>query len=168
MILVTVGTHDRGFERLVTAMDELAAELDEAVVIQYGSARHQPRHSESFRWTDAAHLEQLTRDARVIVSHAAAGSILMALRQSKPLVLVPRLAEFGEAIDDHQRQLAGALAVDGRATVVDVPTARSLRLAIEQACEQQANIPGAGPLIGAIRRQLDGWSAELIKRHVTQ
>ncbi len=160
MILATVGTHDRGFERLVTAVDELAVEVDEAIVIQYGSAEYEPRHTGGFRWTDAAHLEQLARDARVIVSHAAAGSILMALRQNKPLVLVPRLAAFGEAIDDHQRQLARALAADGRATVVDVPTASSLRSAIERDSEQRARITGAGLLIGALRRQLDDWSAE--------
>ncbi len=168
MILATVGTHDRGFERLVTAMDELATELDEAIVIQYGSTQYEPKHTQGFRWTDAARLEQLAHEARVIVSHAAAGSILMALRQHKPLVLVPRLAAFGEVIDDHQIQLAKALAADGRATVVDFPTARSLRLAIEQACAQQANTAGAGRLIGALRRQLDDWSAEPIKRNETQ
>ncbi len=36
MIFVTVGTHHQGFDRLVQAADELAAELDEQVVIQRG------------------------------------------------------------------------------------------------------------------------------------
>jgi len=168
LILTTVGTHDKGFERLVAAMDELGAEVDETIIMQYGSARYEPKHTEGFRWTDAAHLDQLAQDARVIVSHAAAGSILMALRRNKPLVLVPRLPEFGEVIDDHQRQLARALAADGRATVVDFPTARSLRSAIDQAYEQRANTAGAGPLIGALRRQLDDWSAEVLKRPVSR
>jgi UDP-N-acetylglucosamine transferase subunit ALG13 len=91
LILVTVGTHNHGFDRLVKAMDELAAEVDEPVMVQYGSSVYVPRHAEHFQWTSGQRMEQLSQAARVIVTHAAAGSILVALLREKPLVVVPRL-----------------------------------------------------------------------------
>jgi UDP-N-acetylglucosamine transferase subunit ALG13 len=39
MILVTVGMHDQGFDRLVRAADELAAQIEEQVFIQYGETQ---------------------------------------------------------------------------------------------------------------------------------
>ena len=42
MILVTVGTHPQGFDRLVRPMDELAALLEEEVIIQFGSSSYEP------------------------------------------------------------------------------------------------------------------------------
>ena len=37
MILVTVGTHVLGFDRLVKKMDEIASKIDEEVIIQIGN-----------------------------------------------------------------------------------------------------------------------------------
>ena len=72
MILVTVGTHNRGFDRLVRAADELATLTDEPVVIQYGSSKYEPRHAcRSFRLTTSQEMEYLTLQARVIIMHAA-------------------------------------------------------------------------------------------------
>jgi len=154
LILVTVGTHNHGFERLVKAMDELAAGLDEPVIIQYGSSAYVPRHAERFQWASGQQMEQLTQAARVIVTHAAAGSILMALFCEKPLVVVPRLRRFDEHIDDHQRQLAAALDAQGKAIAVDPPSKDALRRAIERATCQSVKNDGATQLAQAVRRQL--------------
>lgn len=157
MILVTVGTHNRGFDRLVRAMDELAAELDEPVLIQRGSSHYLPRHAEHFEWASSQRMEQLTQQARVIVSHAAAGSILLALLHHKPLVVVPRLQSFGEIIDDHQRQLATALHEQGKAIAVDPLSKEALRLAIDTVTQHGSYIEGSTRLVQAVRRQLGLW-----------
>jgi len=134
MILVTVGTHNQGFERLVRAADEMAALIDEPVVIQYGSASYVPRYANrSFRFTSSQEMEALTRDASVIVTHAAAGSIILAINLGKSLVLVPRVKKYNEHIDDHQNQLARALAKQGQAVKVDEPSGPILSQAVEQA-----------------------------------
>ena len=158
MILVTVGTHDHGFERLVKAMDELATELNEPVIVPYGSSAYVPRHAQHFQWTSGQRMEQLADAARVIVTHAAAGSILVALLREKPLVVVPRLRRFGECIDDHQRQLATALDAAGKAVLVDEPAAAALRTAIERAAQHCGKNDGATKLVQALRRQLGQWA----------
>ena len=59
--------------------------------------------------------------ARVVVAHAGVGTVLAALNAGKRPVLVPRRREWGEAVDDHQVELAHRLAGCGLAYVVDDP-----------------------------------------------
>lgn len=110
MIFVTVGTHTSGFDRLVRAVDGYAARTDEPVVIQLGSSTYEPRHAQWFRLAAPEEIERLMGEARVIVTHAGAGSVLQALDHRKPLVLVPRLKAHGEHMDDHQLELGEVLA----------------------------------------------------------
>jgi beta-1,4-N-acetylglucosaminyltransferase len=158
MILVTVGTHSQGFNRLVRAADELAAELDEPIIIQRGSSTYQPQHAEHFQFTTSQRMVELTQQARVIVTHAAAGAIITVLREGKPLVVVPRLKQFGEHIDDHQQQLAEALAANGRAAAVTMPSANLLREALGQAARQSLFNNESSHLINALRQQFAAWN----------
>lgn len=109
MILVTVGTHTDGFCRVVEAMDRIAVQIDEEVVMQIGTTPYRPHTARWFTFTTQKEMEALCEQARVIVSHAGAGSILTALRHKKPLIVIPRLQKYGEHIDDHQLELAEAL-----------------------------------------------------------
>ncbi|MDQ4076869.1 MAG: beta-1,4-galactosyltransferase [Chloroflexota bacterium] len=158
MILVTVGTHTQGFERLVRPMDALAAALDERVVIQRGSSSYTPRHAEHFRWTTSEHMEELTAEARVVVAHAAAGAIILALREKKPLVVAPRLARYGEHFDDHQLQLATMLDAQSKALVVYEPSLDTLRAAIQRvAIRNPPDHVGPTQLVHALQQQLNQW-----------
>ncbi len=133
MILVTVGLHKAPFERLVRAADGMAALTCDPVLIQRGVARYVPAHAAWFEAVPAGQMEALIAQARVLVSHAGAGSILTARRVCVPLVLVPRLRRWGEAIDDHQLQLAEALAVRQRAIVLSDVSPVALLGAVERA-----------------------------------
>ncbi|WP_380165767.1 glycosyltransferase [Jannaschia sp. R86511] len=55
--------------------------------------------------------------ADVVVSHAGVGTFVRCLEAGKVPVLVPRRAEHGEHIDDHQLQIAGVAASRGLAVV---------------------------------------------------
>jgi beta-1,4-N-acetylglucosaminyltransferase len=158
MILVTVGTHPHGFERLVRAADELALNLDERLVIQSGSSQYVPQYAEHFSFVTSQHMEDLIHDARVVVAHAAAGTALLVLQQYKPLVLVPRSKAHHEAVDDHQVQLAKALQEIGRAITITEPDALTLRAGIAQS-ECLAGQPGtcSQPLISAVAQQMGQW-----------
>lgn len=158
MILVTVGTHDKGFERLVRAMDLLAAELDELVVIQYGSSRYIPRHAQCFQWCTSQEMEEWIHQARVIVCHAAAGTILTGLLASKPLVVVPRRTEFGEVVDNHQLQLSSALDNSGRAVQVIDPSPNTLSAAMLKVVSLPSAKQITSDLTIALRIQLTAWS----------
>ena len=154
MILVTVGTNHQGFNRLVEAMDHVAASLNEHVVIQRGSSSYEPQHAEHFKFTTSKKIEQLTQQARIVVAHAAAGSALVTLLNQKPLIVVPRLQQFGEHIDDHQLQLAKALDGEHKAVAVLEPSLYALRAAIERVTTQPAKNRGATQLVHALRRHV--------------
>ena len=160
MIFVTVGTNpDMGFERFVKAMDKLAATLEERVVIQHGCSIYKPQYAEHFDFISGKQFEQFNQEARLVVSHAAAGAAIVALRYRKPLVVVPRLKQFNEHIDDHQLQLAAALEAEKKAIVVHEPSANTLRTAIAQAMQLQSKPQGPNQLAQALRRQLALWDS---------
>jgi UDP-N-acetylglucosamine transferase subunit ALG13 len=65
-------------------------------------------------WTGVPFLEpqefqRRIREARYVVIHGGSGSVFSALRYGKCPLVVPRLPEWGEIIDGHQRQLLDAV-----------------------------------------------------------
>lgn len=164
MILVLVGLHAAGFDRLVQAADQLAASLPEQVIIQKGSSTYEPRHAASFAFASAEQIEQLAAEARLIVTHAAAGSILLAARLGKPLVLVPRQKRYGEALDDHQQQLARTLAARYNIPVVSEVCAKCLCEGLQQAGQQKAIRSNDNGLTRALQRQLASWEFTSLPR----
>lgn len=158
MIFVTVGTNlELSFDRLIRPMDQLAATLGEQVIIQRGCSTYEPQHAEHFAFTSSQEIEKLNEEARLLVSHAAAGAIIVALRYDKPLVVIPRLQRYNEGIDDHQMELAAALDEQGRAVAVYEPTPSALRAALEKAARQPVDARKPPRLLRALRRQLDEW-----------
>lgn len=69
------------------------------------------------------------RGARVVVTHAGVGSIMVALAERLRPVVVPRLRRFGEAVDDHQLTFGQHFARAGLVTLVEDPELLSAELA---------------------------------------
>jgi len=109
MIFVTVGTHDQGFERLVKKMDEIAGQIDEEVVLQIGHSKYKPENAEWFKFISPSKINRYYNEARIIVTHSGAGSLMDALITGNHIITVPRQKKFGEHIDDQQMELAGKL-----------------------------------------------------------
>lgn len=117
MILITVGTNEQPFDRLVRAAAHL--ETDESLLVQYGSSRVPHGVGE---WVDFLSFEDLAaraREARVVVCHAGVGSIMMARRCGHRPIVVPRRHNLGEAVDDHQLTLARRLELAGAVTLLE-------------------------------------------------
>jgi UDP-N-acetylglucosamine transferase subunit ALG13 len=116
---VTVGSHYQGFERLVKKMDEIAGRIDEEVVMQIGHTDYKPVNARFFDFLESfEEIERLNREARVVVSHAGAGSILTALEQKSSVIVVPRLRNYSEHMDDHQLEIAEAMSENQRVKAV--------------------------------------------------
>ncbi len=101
MIFVTVGTTD--FDELAARMDELAAGLEEEVVIQTGRGSYVPRNADHFRFAPA--LDDYYRRASLVVSHGGLGTLIEVLRLGKPLIGISNPDRF----DLHQDELLGEL-----------------------------------------------------------
>lgn len=130
MIFVTVGNHYQGFDRLIKKMDEIAGKIDERVIMQIGFTTYKPVNAKYFTFLeDFEEILKLNRDARVVVSHAGAGSIVTALKQKTPVIVVPRLKKYNEHMNDHQLEIAKAMSEDKNVTVVHdiVSLERSLK-----------------------------------------
>ena len=160
MIFVTVGLHPDGFDRLVQAADEMASRVEETVVIQRGGTRYTPRSTPYFDFADEAQMQRWLSEARVVVLHGGAGSILNALRSNKPLVVAPRLKRFGEVIDDHQLELAEVLSQQGRAVAVMELSAEALWQAIARISEQWGQAASQTTANHKLLDTLRAWLAE--------
>jgi len=120
MIVFTIGTSEP-FDRLVSVADAVAATCQERVLVQCGQSRCKLEQAEMVAFLPYDDLVRVVAEARVVVTHAGAGSALLALGQGKRPVLVPRLRRHGEAIDDHQVVFGHRLAELGLAHLVEDP-----------------------------------------------
>lgn len=117
MIFCTVGTHEDPFDRLVRALDELPG--DEEVVIQSGYSTYAPKRAKAEAMMPFERVQELMEEARVVVTHGGPASIMQALAHGKVPVVVPRQAQFGEHVDDHQVRFAKRVA-DRVIVVLDI------------------------------------------------
>ncbi|TWT69738.1 glycosyltransferase [Crateriforma conspicua] len=108
-VLVTVGTEQFQFDRLMKAVERLAAgQAENQFVVQYGSSQYVPAGSnvEAFTLLPETRYRDVVRNSDVIMTHAGDGSLAMANQLEKPYLLVPRRAKLSEHVDDHQLELA--------------------------------------------------------------
>jgi beta-1,4-N-acetylglucosaminyltransferase len=143
MIFVSVGTNEARFDRLLRAVAEVR--LDEEIVVQHGhSARIERPNSVLVDFLSFEEIVAAIRRARVVVTHAGVGSVMVSLANGKRPVVVPRLKAFGEAVDDHQLQLGRRFAAAGLVTLVEDPDGLATALAGEQPAA--AIVPSASSL----------------------
>ena len=117
-VVVTVGTTDRDFRRLI---ERLVAVLPAGaeVLWQTGASDVAGLGIEARALVPEAELVAAAEAADVVISHAGSGSLALALRAGKVPVFVPRRAAFGEQIDDHQLELAHWAGQRGLAVVAE-------------------------------------------------
>ena len=110
MIFVTVGTHEQPFNRLVEYMDKWAESHDEKVIMQTGFSTYEPKHCEWSKLYPFETMKKLVDDARIVVTHGGPSSFIMPLQVGKVPVVVPRVKELNEHVNDHQLDFAKAVA----------------------------------------------------------
>lgn len=117
MIVVTVGTNEAPFDRLLAGV--AALETGEEVLVQHGPSSIRPEGASCVDFFSYDDLADAIRRARVVVMHAGVGSIMTALASGKRPIVVPRLRRFGEAVDDHQLTLGRRLHEVGLVMLVE-------------------------------------------------
>ncbi len=93
-------------------MDEIAPRLDMPVFAQTAGGAFRPRNIEWCDMMDPQAFEALAARASLLVAHAGIGSVLMAQKHRKPIIIFPRRASLGEHRNDHQ--LATCTALENR------------------------------------------------------
>lgn len=107
MILVTLGTQDKSFERLLKAIDDQIKKgnIKEKVIVQAGYTQYSSPRMEIFDLVSPKQLDQLMKKANIIITHGGVGSILGALKYDKPVIAAARLLEYNEHTNNHQLQI---------------------------------------------------------------
>jgi UDP-N-acetylglucosamine transferase subunit ALG13 len=139
MILVTTGTNAPPCDRLLREIDEMS--LDESVVVQHGPSAIRPAGAKCLDYVPFATFVDLVTEARVVVTHAGVGSILITLMNGKRPVVVPRLARLGEHVDDHQLELGRRLSEIGLVTLVEDLSDLGAALETNQDVSDQVPVP---------------------------
>ena len=89
MILVTLGTQDKPFTRLLEKIDELIEKkiIKDKVIVQAGHTKYSSSNME------------------ILITHAGVGTIFDALKKDKKIIAIPRMSKYKEHGNDHQLQI---------------------------------------------------------------
>ena len=122
MIFVTVGSRNYPFDRLFKKLDELYEDgiLTERMFAQIGTSTYKPKHYEFEDFISPDEFMKKIKEADIVVSHGASGSIMKALNEDKKLIAVTRLEKYGEHINDHQIQNNEAFSNNGYVLMADL------------------------------------------------
>lgn len=106
MIFVTVGSRNYPFDRLFKKLDELYEDgtLIEPMFAQVGTSSYIPKYFDYRAFINPEEFNEIIKEADIVVSHGASGSIMKALNAGKKVIAVTRLKKYGEHINDHQIQ----------------------------------------------------------------
>ncbi len=114
LVVVTVGTEDYPFERLVRWVDSWLERATRPVrcFMQHGTAAP-PRLADGRPFLPFDDLLEAIREASVVVSHGGPATIALVHEAGMKPIVVPRVRSQGEHVDDHQVAFARRIAAQG-------------------------------------------------------
>ena len=114
-IFVTVGSQKFQFDRLLKALDDLIAEnrIRDTLFAQTGYSTYQVRNFPCAPFLDRDRFADQIDRADMIITHGGTGVIIGAVKKGKKVIAVPRLARYGEHVDDHQLELLDQFSESG-------------------------------------------------------
>lgn len=107
MIFVTVGSQKFQFNRLLKKIDELIEKkvITDKVFAQIGASDYKPVNYEYVDFMTQEEFIKKLEECNLLITHAGTGVIVNAVKREKKVIATPRLAKYGEHVDDHQIQL---------------------------------------------------------------
>ena len=111
MILVTLGTQNQSFVRLLELIEK--SNIDDEIVVQAGKTKFESKKMKIFDYIPYEEMTELIKKSDLIITHGGTGSILMPLKMGKKVIAVPRLAKYDEHVDDHQTQITSVFKEEG-------------------------------------------------------
>ncbi len=110
MILVTLGTQDKQFPRLLKAVQKAVDDgvINDRVVVQAGHTEFHSGNMEIFDFIPNDRFASYLAEADMIITHGGVGTIMTALKAGKKILGAARLQQYGEHQNDHQTQLLEA------------------------------------------------------------
>ena len=109
MILVTLGTQDKQFFRILKEIDRAIEKgvIKDKVIVQagYNVGRYETKNMEMFDLIGREEFSKLVSECDYLITHGGEGSILNGIKAGKKVIACPRLAKYKEHLNDHQLQI---------------------------------------------------------------
>ena len=107
MILVTLGTGDKPFLRLLEVLDKEIknGNIKDKVIVQAGITKFKTDRMEIFDLIPLDQFNELIEKCDLLITHGGVGSITTGLKYNKKIIGVARLKKYGEVANDHQLQI---------------------------------------------------------------
>lgn len=107
MIFVTLGSQKFQFNRLLKQLDKIVEnkKIEEEIFAQIGYSDYKPQNYKYKEFVDRDEFKELMSKSDIVIAHGGTGAIITAVKQGKKVIAIPRLAKYGEHVDDHQIQL---------------------------------------------------------------
>lgn len=104
MILVTLGTQNLEFSRLLEAVQGAIDQgyIKDRVVVQKGITNFESKDMELFEFIPMEELDHLIQQCELLITHGGVGSIMTGLKYGKKIIAGPRLSQYKESGNDHQ------------------------------------------------------------------
>lgn len=115
MILVTLGTQDKPFPRLLDAIQKAIDDgiIKEEVVVQAGCTKFESKDMKIFDLIPTDEFNQLVKKCRILITHGGVGSITAGLKADKIVIAAARLSKYKEHTNDHQKEIVREFAKAG-------------------------------------------------------
>lgn len=157
MIFASCGTSHFRFDRM---MEALSALPPGELCVQHGPATP-PACLVANAFLPFEEVVGRIEAADVIVTHAGVGSVICAIRAGHTPIIFPRLKCHAECVDDHQLELAVALAERGVAIMAQTPAELTAVIGLVPARYSVARTR-SDSLVGAVRATIAGRLPELV------
>ena len=107
MILVLLGTQNNSFHRL---LEEIQKNIDngnikEKVIVQKGYTKFESKNMTLYNQIPIDKMHDMIEKADFVITHGGVGSIISSIEQGKRVIAVPRLKEYKEHVNNHQKDI---------------------------------------------------------------
>ena len=107
MIIVLLGTFPTAFKRPLIEIEKLCKKglITEEVIVQSGHTQFDSEYLKMRPFISPDELTELYKKARIVITQAGTGSLIKGMKLNKKIIAIPRLAKYGEVVDDHQEEI---------------------------------------------------------------
>ena len=157
MILVTLGTQNNNFVRLLEEIENLIKEnvITEEVIVQAGYTKYETDKMKILHLIPKDELEKLIKDASFVITHGGVGSITLSLKLDKKVIAIPRKHKYNEHVNDHQEEIVNLF--NQKKYLIGINDVNELENAIKniETFEPEKFVSNNGKIITLIENYID-------------
>ncbi len=115
MILITLGTQDKPFNRLLEAVQRQIDNgiIKDDVIVQAGYTKFHSEDMTIYELIPYEKFDKLVQQCDLLITHGGVASILNGIKNGKKVIAAARLKKYGEHTNDHQIQIVSDFANKG-------------------------------------------------------